>query len=338
MLDDGTNDRPASFPERPSVGSLEQAAQWYATLRDDGVTEQERRAWQAWLARSPEHADAWRYIEAVSRKFDPLRAGSPQGVAAAVAGAEAARRITLSRRRAVRGLAGMLGVGLAGWLGWRHTPLPEMALAWGADMRTGTGERRDVTLADGSHVWLNTDTAIEVDYGDGLRRLVLLKGEILVETASDGLKRPFFVETGSGRMQALGTRFTVRRIDGRTRLDVFEGTVEIRTGAGGVRRVEAGQAASFDVRSIDLPGHADAAREAWSRGRIPADNLSLGALLKEVGRYRHGVISVAPEVADLTVMGVFPADDPDLALSMLERSLPIRVRRTLPWWITVEAL
>lgn len=338
MLDDGNNGHAAACPARPSVKSLEQAAQWYAILRDEGVTEQERQAWQAWLVRSPEHLNAWHYIEAVSRKFDPLRAVGPQGAAAAVAGAQAARRTVLSRRHAVNGLAGVLGLGLAGWLGWRHTPLPEMALAWGADIRTGTGERRDLILADGSHVWLNTDSALKVDYRDGLRRLVLLRGEILVETAPDGQKRPFHVETESGRMRALGTRFTVRRIEGRTRLDVFDGTVEIRTSSGIVRRIEAGWAALFDTDAIDGLDLADQAHEAWSRGRISADNLPLGALLEELGRYRHGIISVAPEVAGLTVMGVFPADDPDLALSMLEQSLSIRVRRTLPWWITVEAL
>lgn len=331
MPDDERDERPA----RPGVEYLEQAARWYAALHDESVTEQERQEWQAWLARSPEHADAWRYIEAVSRKFAPLRAdNSPHGVAAA--GAVAARRITLSRRRAVCGLAGALGVGLAGWLGWRHTPLPEMVLAWGADIRTGTGERHDRILSDGSHVWLNTDTALEVDYSNALRRLVLLEGEILVETAPDGSKRPFYVETNSGRMQALGTRFTVRRIDDHTRLDVFDGVVEIRTRAGDTQRVEAGRAIWFTAASIGNPGPADQAHEAWSRGRILADSLPLGRLLTEVGRYRHGIISVAPEVADLTVMGVFPVDDPDLALSMLEQSLPIRVRRTLPWWITVE--
>ena len=35
-------------------------------------------------------------------------------------------------------------------------------------------------------------------------------------------------------------------------------------------------------------------------------------------------------------MGVFPTDDTERALAMLEQTLPISVHRRLPWWTTVE--
>lgn len=325
----------AEPPAKPSVQTLAQAAEWYATLRDNSATEQDRQAWRSWLVQSPEHAQAWQHIENVSRKFDPLRAAGPQGAAAAVNGTQTARRMRLSRRRAFGGLASVLGLGLAGWLGWRHTTLPDRMMALAADHHTGIGERRELMLADGSRVWLNTSTALDVADEPGMRRLVLHAGEILVETAPDQRHRPFYVGTRFGRLQALGTRFTVRQYDTQTRLDVFEGTVRIRTAAGQVRLVKASQAALFDANLATTAGASDHLREAWRRGRIPADNLRLGDLLAELSRYRPGHISVAPEVAYLKVMGVYPADQPDLALSMLEQTLPIRVRRSLPWWITV---
>ncbi|MFZ5507586.1 MAG: FecR domain-containing protein [Pseudomonadota bacterium] len=325
---------PAALATAPGVQCLEQAAQWYATLRDGNATDQHRQAWQAWLARSPEHAAAWQHIENVSRRFEPLRGGGARGRAAAVAGAEAARATALGRRRALNGLAGVLAAGAAAWLGWRHTALPELMVALRADHRTGTGERRDLVLADGTRVWLNTATAVQVDYKAEQRRVVLLYGEVLVDTVPD--RRPFFVETGFGRMQALGTRFTVRHSEARTRLDVFEGAVEVHTPRGTARRVDAGHAARFDADGIGPLEEADRMREAWSRGRIPADNLPLGELLAELARYRRGRISVAPAVAGIRVMGVYPTDDTDRALAMLERNLPIRVHRSLPWWVTVE--
>lgn len=326
----------------PSVQSLEQAAQWYATLRDDQATEQDRQAWQQWLQQSAEHAGAWQRIEAVSRRFDPLRQLGPSGTQAAVSSVAAARRAPLNRRRAVNGLAGVLGFGVAGWLGWRHTPLPQTLAALRADHHTGTGERRELTLADGSRVWLNTATALQTDFRADLRRLVLLGGEILIQTAADPTSgdrgsRPFVLDTGFGRLRALGTRFAVRHGAQQTRLDVFDGAVAIRTTAGQTLRVDAGRAARFDGEGIGPLLGADRAREAWSRGRLPADGLPLGELLAELGRYRRGHISVAPEVAGLKVMGVYPTDDTDQALDMLARSLPIRVRRSLPWWTTVEA-
>lgn len=333
---------PSSDPGLPlatqaSVASLEQAARWYATLRDENASEQDHAAWRAWLARSAEHAGAWQYIEAVSRRFDPLRGSGASGAAAAAAGVKVARQPALKRRRLLNGLAGAAGLGLVGWLGWRHTPLPEILVALGGDQRTGTGERRELGLDDGSRVWLNTRTSIQVDYQDRLRRLVLLAGEILIETAPDPQARPFYVQTRPGRLQALGTRFTVQLADHQIRLDVFDGAVEILTRAGETGRIEAGQAARFDARAVTPLGSADRVRAAWTRGRLPADHLPLGELLAELGRYRHGHISVAPEVAGLKVMGVYPTDDTDRALIMLEQSLPIRVRRPLPWWTTVEA-
>jgi transmembrane sensor len=254
-------------------------------------------------------------------------------LAPALAGVDAARR-TLERRRVLNGLAGVLGLSLAGWLGWRYTPLPERVMAWRADHRTATGERRELALSDGSRVWLNTDTTLDVDDRGHVRRLILLAGEILVETAPDRLRRPFYVDTGFGRAQALGTRFAVRRDERQARLDVFAGAVEIRTAAGLIRRVDTGRAARFDAASFTALA-ADPLREAWHQGRLPADDLPLAALLQELGRYRRERIRVAPEVAGLKVMGVFPIDDPDRALAMLEQTLPIRVRRNPPGWIVV---
>ncbi|MBV7541611.1 FecR domain-containing protein [Acidovorax sp. sic0104] len=330
--------KPPAPALRASVASLEQAAQWYATLRDDRATESDQLAWRTWLAQSPEHEAAWAHIDTVSRKFDPLRGLGPPGTAAAVAGLDVARAKAVGRRSALNALGGGLGLGVVAWLGWRHTPLPALAMArLRADHHTGTGERRDLALADGSRVWLNTRTALQVRLNARERRLVLLAGEILVDTARDALQRPFYVDTAHGRLQALGTRFTVRDTEGRVRLNVFEGLVEIHTHGGKVLRVPAGQAAGFDAETVSALQDADRLREAWSRGSLPADSLPLGSLLEELGRYRHGHISVAPEVAGLQVMGVYPADDPEQALYMLEQALPIRVRRALPWWTTVEA-
>lgn len=322
---------------KASVQSLEQAAQWYATLLDDAVCEKDRSAWRAWLDASAENAQAWQHIDAVSRRFDPLRAGQAGGALAAAAGVDAARRATQGRRRLINGLASVLGLGVAGWLGWRHTPAPQLVAALRSDHHTGTGERREVVLNDGSRIWLNTATALQVDYQDGLRRLVLLGGEILVQTAADGQGRPFYVQTAFGRLQALGTRFTVQQAEQQTRLDVFDGVVEIRTAAGQMLRIAAGQSAHFDSDGVTPPGAADRVREAWHKGRLPADDMALGDLLAELARYRHGHISVAADVAQIKVMGVYPTDDTERALAMLEQNLPIRVRRTLPWWTTVEA-
>lgn len=74
-------------------------------------------------------------------------------------------------------------------------------------------------MPDGTRVWLNTATAFNEDYRADQHRLPLLRGEILIETAADA-RRPFFVDTPHGQMQALGTRFTVRLDERQTLLAV----------------------------------------------------------------------------------------------------------------------
>jgi transmembrane sensor len=326
----GTRDEAAADFE-----SLEQAAHWYAVLRDDDASPQARAAWSAWLDARPEHRRAWAHIEAVSRRFDPLRTESERDAASAAM--RVSTRGIVTRRKALGCLAALSGTGMAAWFAWRLTPLPDYVTAMRADYSTDTGEQRDVTLADGTRVWLNTHSALDVDFNDERRLLTLKMGEILVDTAKDRHARPFFVDTRDGRLQALGTRFTVRQTDGSTLLAVFDGRVEIRTRSGASRIVEAREQVQFDANNIASPMPADLAHEAWSRGVILAENVTLETFVAELSRYTRGHIGVDPAVASIRVVGRFPAGRPAQVLAMLERDLPVRIKRTLPWWTTIEA-
>jgi transmembrane sensor len=222
------------------------------------------------------------------------------------------------------------------WSGWRPTALSGFVIARMADHRTGAGETRDMMLADGSRVWLNAETAINEDFQPGLRRLRVVTGEILVETAP-GVLRPFVVDTPHGRLRALGTRFTVRLENaGKTFVAVYEGIVEIRNKAEELAVVPAGRQTRFSARALGPHAAADPAREAWSRGVLLAGDIILGEVVAELRRYRTGHLGVAPEVAGLRVFGSFPLKDADEALAMLETILPIRIKRTLPWWVSIE--
>lgn len=314
---------------------LQQAAHWFATLSAGDATEADRAGWAQWLQSRPQNRRAWQHIEAVSRRFQPLRGAGEQE--AALAGLKQARQRPLSRRKLLANGTVLAGAGALACLGWRYTTLPETLRQYAADYRTGVGETRALTLADGSRVWLNTDSAMDVHYDDSLRRLQLVGGEILIDTAADARRRPLVVDTDCGRLLALGTRFTVRSLPQGSYLAVYQGAVRIRTRQGALRIVNAGQQTQFDAAGIAAVAPADRARQAWTRGVLLADDLRLADLAAELGRYRHAHIAVAPAIADLKVMGAYPLAQPELALSMLEQSLPVRVRRPLPWWITLDA-
>jgi transmembrane sensor len=324
---------PDAAPDtKPSHAAMQHAAEWFALLRSGDATEQDRADWQSWLAQSPEHRDAWNYAESTSRRFAPVQ--TPESRRAAAAALTQVRQTRNGRRHLLRGIVALAGTGLLGWAGWRHSPLPELALAWSADHHTGTGEIRDIALADGTRIWLNTASALNADYQPALRRVDLLGGEMLIETAHDA--RPFVATTRHGRLRALGTRFTVRLDGDTTLLAVYQGAVEVRTGQGALRVINAGSQARFDSVQIQPTVAADPAREAWTRGVLLAADIPLKDLVAELRRYHRGHIGVAPQVAELRVLGGYPLRDPERALAMLESVLPIRVQRTLPWWTTIE--
>ena len=317
----------------PPHAVLEQAAFWYATLRDGQASPQQRAHWQTWIGADLTHEQAWRYVEGISRDFEPLR-GRPDTRLAADALGVATGRLH-SRRRLLGGIAAITTGSLCGWLSWREALLPPILMAWGADQRTAIGEQREIALVDGSQAWLNTASAIDLAFSGRTRLVTLVRGEVFISTAKDA--RPFYVDTEHGRLQALGTRFNVRREGERTWLAVYEGAVQIHTTGGAKRVVGAGQQTYFDTRHIGDSQAADAAREAWTQGTLVIDNITLSEVVEELRRYRHGHLGLADEVADLRVYGNFPVQDPQRVLRMLASALPIRIEQPMPWWTSIEA-
>jgi transmembrane sensor len=318
----------------PSHAVLEQAAHWYACLRDGNASVRQQAAWRAWVSAADSHATAWQYVEDISRAFEPVRSlPNPRDIADQLRAVDDRMR---ARRRVLAGVALLGSGGLIGALCWRQAWLPGEVMALAADIRTAKGEQRRVLLDDGTTLWLNTASAVDIRFTAQERRIVLLTGEAFVETARD--ERPLLVQTRQGSMRALGTRFNVLSDGSATRLAVYGGAVEIRTAATDASRiVEAGQQASFTAHGIGQDDAADGARLAWTQGSLLADNLPLRRFAQELGRYRKGHLGVADSVADLVVYGSFPAGDSDRALQMIASALPVRIEQTLPWWTTIEA-
>lgn len=209
-----------------------------------------------------------------------------------------------------------------------------------AQARTGTGEVRELALADGSRGWLNAATSVEIENTNGLRLIKLRSGEIFVASEHIGIqpRRPLVVDTQQGRVEALGTRFSVRSdADDTTQVTVFEGAVRITPRAPNAvpQTLQAGQQALLTAQTVGTAAPSEAARQAWVDGVLIADNMRLDAFLAELSRYRHGYLGCAPAVAGLRLDGVFPAADSDRVLGMLEQTLPVTVHKTTAWWVSV---
>lgn len=304
--------------------AIRTASQWYVRLTGETVSEQERLAWQHWLSADPLNNQAWQRIEAVRQQMAQV----PGQLAASTL-----RTAGQSRRQVLRGVVLLASAGSLAALGWRS----DMGQRVLADYRTGIGERRTFTLADGSQLQLNTNSAVQLHFDGQQRVLQLLAGELMVSTASDPQGRPFSVTTAHGGVRALGTRFTVRTDNQHSEVAVLEKAVEVSVpGMAQPLRLEAGQRSRFTGNGIEAPHATDASTAAWQRGSLIAIDQPLGELLDELSRYRAGWLNCDPRLANLKVSGAFPIDDTDRALSALERSFPVQVQRRTRYWVTVR--
>ncbi|MEG0244906.1 MAG: FecR domain-containing protein [Pseudomonas sp.] len=303
--------------------ALRAAAQWHARLGAAPECPKEQVEFQSWIKLDPLNSWAWERVEHLQAGLQDVPGGLARHALSNNTG-EAGRRVILK--------SVVLGLGLAGlaWNGYQRSA------TWLADLRTGVGERRNVVLADGTRLFLNTASAVDIRYDAGERLLILHDGEILVETASD--PRPFRVRTIHGEMLALGTRFDVRMYGDHTRLAVLEHTVLVHSAsAPDPVKVEAGMGLDFANGQLPFPKATEINESAWSQGRLIINEWRLDRALVELERYRFGFIRCSDEVADLRVSGVFPLDDIDRALMVIAQALKLKVHRRTRFWVQLTS-
>ncbi|MFR0690382.1 FecR domain-containing protein [Enterobacterales bacterium AE_CKDN230030158-1A_HGKHYDSX7] len=308
----------AAEPIAPRI--LDEAADWMVRLHQD-ASEETRRACADWQRQSPQHARAWDRAERLLGQLGSL----PPALAMPALG----RERQLDRRRALKQLAVLLAVAPVGLAAWRTQPWQ----GWLADQHTAVGEQRKLPLPDGSLLTLNTDTAVDIAFTSAQRLVRLLRGEILLDTRADS--RPFLVTTREGRMQTTEARFNVRQDEGATRIAVLRGRVQVSPLQGAGQWLGAGESVLLSAQALSTAPTTNP--DAWTHGMLMADRMPLQTLLGELGRYRHGVLRCEPAVAHLAVSGAFPLLDSGRALSMLQATYPLRVRRVTDFWITLTA-
>lgn len=322
-----TSQQPAGAQTRPDPALLSEAADWMMALRYGDDAQKAQANFDRWREQSPAHREAWARAEALLGVFAQVPAGI---------GKEAFQALQQQpgRRRSMGMLGALLIAAPAGWLAWRHMPWRE----WTADVATATGERRSMTLADGSRLVLNTASAADIVFTATERRIRLQAGEILVTTHADPSPtyRPFLVQTPQGTVRALGTRFSVRRLDDRTtRVAVFEEAVEVRPVDGASRMLRAGEQVDFEAGRIGPEATVENSAALWEQGMLLARSMRLADVVAEMSRYRSGVLRCHPAVAELRVSGAVSLADTDGGLALLARSLPLRIEQTTRYWVTV---
>lgn len=278
-----------------------------------------------WIEQDPAHGYAFAKVEAGWDLAARLRDAAPERPDAS---AEAAPVPIASMRRTASPIDRRIAIGgIAASLAAAFSTVAYRFRAAGARYETEVGERRMVTLADGSVMRLNTDTAVTVDLAPERRSIRLLRGEASFDVAHDKT-RPFVVAADEARVRAVGTAFTVRLRSHLTEVTVTEGTVGLRDGREPERPVHAGNAAAVRQGAIAVTplAHADVVRRlAWQNGRLDFDGDTLEQAVDEFNRYRTVPIVIGdPALAGVKIGGTFRSDRSIDFARALEQSFGIR--------------
>lgn len=299
---------------------IEGAAVEWAARADRGLSAEERSELEAWASEDPRRRGALLRALAVMAYFDGER------LEAAARGEGLPHR--LSRRVVMTGgaLAASLGVAalvLSGRVGRDRT------------FTTAKGELRSAPLEDGSRVWLDTDSAVQVAYTRRQRTVTLLRGEALFDVAKDA-SRPFVVTARGLEVRAVGTSFAVSRLVGPgLEVRVREGEVDVQgtaTAAPEATRLIPGcwaiasPAGEVAVTHVGVPAVLRAL--AWRNGKLDFDGVRLSDASRAFARYSEQRIVIDdPTLAARPVSGLFTATDPDGFARTVAAQMRLTVRR-----------
>lgn len=211
--------------------------------------------------------------------------------------------------------------------------------------QTRVGEHKEVSLADGSVVRLNTDSLVSIEYTEAQRTLHLIRGEAHFKVAHDR-SRPFIVHAGGGVVRAVGTAFSVRLKGADVEVTVTEGRVEIASSSEAEKpaagdktasrkymtTLDAGQTAEYDdmsIRSVKTIEPEIISRKlAWQHGTLVFKGETLEEVVKEISRYTDTSIVISdPDIRDMRIGGYFKTGEIDALLTVLQDNFDLHVER-----------
>jgi transmembrane sensor len=193
---------------------------------------------------------------------------------------------------------------------------PDIIQNWQADIVASRQPVSVVRLPDGSIARLGADTALSLDFREGRRRVVVLRGEAYFEVMH-GPPSVFTVQANGDDVRDIGTKFNVNIVGDQTRVFVTEGAVEVSGGVDAkpvlLRRgnqlvVAAGRART--VQSVDM----DLAM-SWMSGRLVVQGATVEEVAAALQRHTRGRIFVRGALAKREISGTFPLTDVNEALA-----------------------
>jgi transmembrane sensor len=313
----------------PPDSRLVQAAEWRVRLAEAGV--ETSPGFELWLA-DPQNLAAWERVARGWDYFDTVALAPEMIAARQTALGDSFRHEIAPPARKLAGVAAAVLLGLAlaaGGFWWSGLP---------DDYRTAHGERRMVTLSDGSRISLDSDSEVTVRYRHQARELELLRGQARFDVAHDKA-RPFSVLAGDRKVVATGTAFNIDLAGPKVLVTLIEGRVLVYDAKGAAAEIsqpqlprprqialKAGEQLSLAPAAAPVIAPVNIQQvTAWTAGQIIFENEPLASVVERVNRY--GTVRIViddPAVAALRISGVFNAGDVAGAVDIITQYLPVQ--------------
>jgi len=303
----------------PSTDVRAEAAAWIARLRDEQRGPDLEAQLRGWLDESEEHRRAFARMTQVWDQAGNIRMRARDHIPTDRTG-----RSSRFNRWAPSLAASLILVAAGAVYYWRDSAL-----------ETGVGQRQTRLLRDGTRVVLNTDTRIEVNYDQHLRRVRLIRGEAWFNVSKHPTW-PFIVSVGDQEVRALGTSFIVRRDTQDLSVTLVDGRVSVTSSARNEDAPSQAPQILAPGQRLVISRHHKAAVDrpelsrvtAWERGQVEFAETPLEDAITEMNRYTTTRITVPDaEVAQLRIGGVFHAGDSDEFIKVVTAAFGLRADR-----------
>ncbi|MBN2105529.1 FecR domain-containing protein [bacterium] len=187
-------------------------------------------------------------------------------------------------------------------------------------MVTGNGERKEITLDDGSQIRMNSGSVVQYAKSWKKKRHVILAGEAFFSVVPGEL--PFIVQTENAVTGVLGTKFNVRARGRQTRVVVKEGRVRFasRGKASGEVVLAASMMSQIEDHGLPrIPQETDVeATLGWLEKRLVFNETLLREVIAELIRFYDTDIRIEdPELSELTITASFSEMTVDAVLESI---------------------
>jgi transmembrane sensor len=337
----------------------QEAGEWLIKIeRETPLTEHEKEALKVWINRSPAHraeinqlAEFWSDMNVLTELAVPLGKSESQIERDQIE----AKRVWVWRGGVATMAASVLCIAVALTLLFVQPPGQHENNTFYA---TVVGQQKTATLQDGSVIQLNTNSQLEVKFSSHYRDIYLLQGEAHFTVAKNP-DRPFRVYAGNGKVQAIGTAFSVylngQNIDvtvteGRVGLAAINQNPSTKDDSStspiekNLGQLNAGQRAIMNNTRVNrvmaesdvdpvlpvvmIEEREQGRRLAWREGILKFTGDPLEKVVEEISRYTSLTIEIVdPNMRSIRIGGQFRIGETDVMLESLENNFGINVQR-----------